>query len=119
MTPEKLRANLLALRERLSNQQQSIHRDSLASESARLTARAPNHMADQASDEQELDMIVSRLTASNETLREINEAILRLESGQYNVCEECGGEIGDRRLEVQPWANMCVSCKRKLEEERP
>ncbi len=118
MTPEKLRANLLALRDRLSTRQQSIQRDTLASDSARLTARAPSHMAEQASDEQELDMIVSRLTASTETLNEISEALERLDSGQYNICEECGKEIGDRRLEVQPWAKLCVSCKRKLEEEQ-
>ena len=118
MTPEKLKANLLALRERLSDQQQSIQRDALKSESGRFTARAPSHMAEQASDEQELDMMVSRLTASSETLGEINDAIDRLDAGHFNECEECHKEIGMRRLEVQPWAHLCVSCKRKLEEEQ-
>ncbi len=116
MTPEKLRKNLLALRERLTSQQQSIQRDALLSDSVRLTARAPINMAEQASDEQELDLIVSRLTASSETLAEINEALDRLAQGQYNVCEECQQEIGERRLEVQPWAKLCVKCKRKFEE---
>lgn len=118
MTPEKLRSNLLAIRERLSNQQASIHREALQSDSGRYAARAPINMAEQASDEQELDMLVSRLTASTETLVEINEALDRLDAGQYNVCEECKQEIGERRLEVQPWAKLCVKCKRKLEEEQ-
>lgn len=117
MTPEKLKNNLLALRERLSDQQQSIRRGALESDSGRFTARAPINLAEQASEEQELDMMVSRLTASSETLAEINDALDRLDAGQYNVCEECKGEIGDRRLEVQPWARLCVKCKRKLEEE--
>ncbi len=74
-------------------------------------------MAEQASDEQELDMMVSRLNASSETLAEIDDAIGRIDAGQFNVCEECRGEIGERRLAVQPWARLCVKCKRKLEEE--
>ena len=117
MTPEKLKQNLLALRDRLGSQQASIQRDALQSDSGRFTARAPSHMAEQASDEQELDMMVSRLTASSETLVEINEALERIDSGHFNECEECHKEIGLRRLTVQPWAKLCVSCKRKLEEE--
>lgn len=114
MTPEKLRKNLLAIRERLSEQQESIQRDALLDTDS---ARAPINMAEQASDEQELDLMVSRLTASSETLAEINEALDRLDTGLFNVCDECGKEIGVRRLTVQPWAKLCVDCKRKLEEE--
>lgn len=117
LTPEKLRNNLLAIRDRLTNQQASIQRDALNSESGRYTARAPINMAEQASEEQELDMMVSRINASSETLAEIDDALGRLESGHFNECEECRKEIGLRRLAVQPWARLCVSCKRKLEEE--
>lgn len=117
MTPEKLRKNLLALKDRLADQQQAIRRGALESDSGRFTARAPINLAEQASDEQELDMMASRLTASSETLNEIDEALDRLDAGLFNVCEECKGEIGDRRLEIQPWARLCVRCKRKLEEE--
>ena len=116
MTPEKLRKNLLALRDRLTDSQ-ATQRNSLTSDSGRFTARAPINMAEQASDEQELDMMVSRLNASSETLAEIDDAIGRIDAGQFNVCEECRGEIGERRLAVQPWARLCVKCKRKLEEE--
>ncbi len=116
MTAEQLRKNLLALRERLTTSQAS-QRDSLTSESGRFTARAPINMAEQASDEQELDMMVSRLNASSETLAEIDDAIGRIDAGQFNVCEECKSEIGERRLAVQPWARLCVKCKRKLEED--
>lgn len=116
LTPDKLKKNLLAIRERLTGTQASIQRDALNSESSRFTASI--NMAEQASDEQELDMMVSRLNASSETLGEINDALDRLETGHFNECEECHKEIGMRRLSVQPWARLCVSCKRKLEEER-
>lgn len=117
MTPEKLRANLLALRERLSTQRDSIHRGGLNSESGRYTSRTSINMAEHASDEQELDMMASRITASSETLGEIKDALEHLDAGHFNVCEECGKEIGLRRLEIQPWARLCVECKRRIEEE--
>ncbi|MCD8140182.1 MAG: TraR/DksA family transcriptional regulator [Planctomycetaceae bacterium] len=116
MTPEKFRSNLIALRDCLTNDQAST-RDTLKHESARLTARAPINMAEQASDSQELDMMVSRLNASSEALAEIDEALDRIDAGQFNVCEECKGEIGERRLTIQPWAKFCVKCQRKLEED--
>ena len=117
LTPEKLRRNLLALREYLIGQQQSIQRSALKSESGRFSARAPINMAESASDEQELDLMASRLTASSETLAEIDDALGRLDTGQFNVCEECHMEIGLRRLEIRPWSRLCIKCQRQLEEE--
>lgn len=115
MNPEKLRKNLVALRERLTSDQ-ATSRDNLKHESGRLTARAPINMAEQASEQQELDMMVSRINASSEALADIDEAIDRIDAGQFNVCEECKAEIGERRLVIQPWAKLCVKCQRKTEE---
>ena len=115
MTPERLRKNLLALRERLTSDQ-AASRDTLKHESGRFTARAPINMAEQASEQQELDMMVSRINASSEALADIDEAIDRIDAGQFNVCEECKQEIGERRLVIQPWAKLCVKCQRKMEE---
>ncbi len=116
MTPKQLRNNLLIIRDRLASLQQSAQRESLKSESQRLTARAPINMAENASEEQELDMIVSRLNSSTETLSQIDDALGWLDAGKFNVCAECGKEIGERRLRIQPWAMLCVDCQRKCEE---
>ena len=48
-------------------------------------------------------------------LREVDEALDRIESGTYGICEECGGPIGLKRLEVRPVAKYCVPCLTKLE----
>lgn len=117
MTPKTLRKNLDALRNRLTNSQAVIQREGLKSESGRFTARAPINMAEQASDEQALNMMVSRLNSSSETVALIDDAIRHLDAGKFNVCDECGKEIGDRRLTVQPWAILCVACQRKVEED--
>ena len=52
---------------------------------------------------------------------EIDRALAKLDDGGYGVCEACGCPIAEERLEVLPWATLCVSCKatgRVLEESR-
>lgn len=48
-------------------------------------------------------------------LQEVDEALDRIANGTYGICEECGGPIGLKRLEVRPVAKYCVPCKTKLE----
>jgi DnaK suppressor protein len=48
-------------------------------------------------------------------LKEVDEALDRIENGTYGICEECGGAIGLKRLEVRPVAKYCVPCLTKLE----
>jgi len=57
-------------------------------------------------------------------LRMINEALDRIESGDYGVCMGCEENIPDKRLTALPWARYCVPCQEKatveaLFEERP
>jgi DnaK suppressor protein len=56
----------------------------------------------------------------NERLRlqEVDEALDRIENGTYGICEECGGPISLKRLEVRPVAKYCVPCLTKLEKGR-
>lgn len=53
----------------------------------------------------------------NERLRlqEVDEALDRIATGTYGICEECGGPISLKRLEVRPVAKYCVPCLTKLE----
>jgi DnaK suppressor protein len=48
-------------------------------------------------------------------LREVDESLDRIENGSYGICEECGGPISLKRLEVRPVAKYCVPCLTKLE----
>ena len=48
-------------------------------------------------------------------LKEVDESLDRIENGTYGVCEECGGPISIKRLEVRPVAKYCVPCLTKLE----
>lgn len=44
-------------------------------------------------------------------LAKIREAIERIDEGSYGICEECGDEISDKRLEARPVTTQCIECK--------
>jgi RNA polymerase-binding transcription factor DksA len=48
-------------------------------------------------------------------LASIERAIARLEKGTFGVCQSCGKEIENARLEALPYAEQCIDCQRKLE----
>jgi RNA polymerase-binding transcription factor DksA len=48
-----------------------------------------------------------------ETLDEVENALQKLESGTYGICEGCGKEIPPARLEAMPAARFCIDCASK------
>ena len=58
----------------------------------------------------EIEALVNRLT---ESLREIEDALAKIDAGTYGTCESCGGTIGDSRLEAMPSARLCIRCASK------
>jgi DnaK suppressor protein len=48
-------------------------------------------------------------------LKEVDEALDRIKTSTYGICDECGEPIGLKRLEVKPVAKYCVPCKAKME----
>ena len=48
-------------------------------------------------------------------LSKINEALQKIEQGVYGECENCGEEIGLKRLEARPVAELCIDCKSEQE----
>ena len=51
----------------------------------------------------------------SETLIKVNDALRRLEQGDYGYCFECGEEIGEKRLRALPFAVRCKSCEERKE----
>jgi RNA polymerase-binding protein DksA len=52
---------------------------------------------------------------AEQVLSEIDAALKRIEDGTYGTCVNCGCEIPRERLEANPWASLCIDCKRKAE----
>ena len=55
------------------------------------------------------------LERDGDTLREINDALGRIESGTYGQCENCQELIFKERLKAVPHARYCIECQRKSE----
>lgn len=45
----------------------------------------------------------------------IQEALQRLDAGEYGICEECGEEISIERLKARPVTTLCIECKSSQE----
>jgi RNA polymerase-binding transcription factor DksA len=101
---------LLDLRERLLNQM-----GSLAKESAEEMASYSLHMADSGTDNFDRDFALSLLSADQDAIYEIEEALKRIEKGTYGVCELTGKSIPKARLDAIPWTRFTVEAQAQLE----
>ena len=48
-------------------------------------------------------------------LNKIEQALEKIADGVYGECEDCGDEIGTKRLEARPVAELCIDCKSEQE----
>lgn len=58
----------------------------------------------------ERGQLVAQIDRSKTRLVEIDAALIRVEAGTYGVCENCGAEIAEARLEALPAARLCIAC---------
>ena len=92
-----------------------IHK-TLKSGTDTLTIGEPSgDIYDQASSERDRELGLLLGDREREKLHAIDEALLRIDEGEYGVCEECEEEIPLGRLKAMPFARHCVRCKSDLE----
>ena len=63
------------------------------------------------------DLDFALLQMRVETLTRIDEALARIDGGQYGSCRTCGREIAERRLRALPFAVRCQACEERREHE--
>jgi DnaK suppressor protein len=61
------------------------------------------------------DIEFALIQMKSETLNKINDALRRLEQGDYGNCFECGEEIAEKRLRALPFAVRCKDCEEARE----
>ncbi|MEH6626785.1 MAG: RNA polymerase-binding protein DksA [Motiliproteus sp.] len=67
--------------------------------------------SDRASQEEEFSLELRTRDRERKLTKKINETLELLETDDYGYCDSCGIEIGVRRLEARPTANLCIDCK--------
>jgi RNA polymerase-binding transcription factor DksA len=100
-----IRATFLARREELLKRLDQIAADRRR-EGEPLSADAPDRAIQRENDE----VIDSIALASETQLREVTDALKRLDAGKYGLCKACGKEIDSARLAAAPYAEECRNC---------
>jgi RNA polymerase-binding protein DksA len=79
-----------------------------------LSSSSDNHMADTASETYDRELDEGLEEDAREQLRQVDEALARIEAGTYGTCRICGKQIPVERLEAVPWTTLCIDDARKL-----
>ncbi len=107
----KLRENLIRRRDAL---RRALTGDlSLLQE---LHQQKTGDMLDAAADTMQDELNSQLIEVESRELGAIEEAIARMEQGDYGDCEECGKPIPLTRLRAIPYATDCIGCRRKIEQ---
>ncbi|HUO08965.1 MAG TPA: hypothetical protein VM008_11730 [Phycisphaerae bacterium] len=75
----------------------------------------PIHMADVGTDNFEQEFTLGLIESERQTLREIQDALVRIEDGSYGICQGTNKAIPRVRLEAVPWAKYTIEYSRLLE----
>lgn len=105
----KIRTQLL---KRLSELEQATN--NIKEELIESAENQTNFLRDCLDHAKEQTEIGSRLEIYNRYLKEqngIHAAICRINNGKFGECMECGDEISEHRLTVQPSASLCIECQ--------
>jgi DnaK suppressor protein len=77
--------------------------------------RMPIHLADIAVDNSDRECELSLLESKEKTVRQLEDALDRIELGTYGRCEDCGERISKARLAAVPHATRCIKCASRIE----
>ena len=99
------RSVLEALKEELS---QDIDRTVQTMQDEATVFADPN---DRASQESDIALELRNRDRERKLIKKIEETIARIDADEYGFCNNCGVEIGLKRLEARPTATLCIDCK--------
>ncbi len=87
-------------------------------ESKEMESNVAQDLVDKAETSYTKEFLLSLSDGDREKLLLIDEALKRLEHGEFGVCQVCGKDIGMKRLEAIPWTPYCIDDQEKAEQER-
>lgn len=87
-------------------------------ESKEMESNVAQDLVDKAETSYTKEFLLSLSDAERSQLLMIDEALRRLPRDEFGICQQCGQEIGRKRLAAIPWAPLCINCQEKNEEEQ-
>ena len=73
--------------------------------------------ADRATAESDRAFTLRLRDRERKLIKKIQQALTRIEEGEFGLCVECGDDIGIARLKARPMTTLCINCKSKQEED--
>jgi DnaK suppressor protein len=100
----------------LENKAEEVRHSMSAQKAAQVVSRldTPSDEGDLSQHHHEEWIFLNRNTIDMKLLREIADALHRMDTGQYGVCPECEEPISAKRLDAVPWARYCVTCQERI-----
>ena len=74
-------------------------------------SEATQDPADMAANAYTKELLVSMSDNDRKLLNLVDEALERIEEGEYGKCAHCGNPLPERRLDAVPWARHCLPCQ--------
>lgn len=105
---------LLIKRAELIGDLSAIEAEALRSGSGNIS-HMPIHMADIGSDTYDQDFMLGLAESERKHLREIDDALQRIQERSYGVCQMTGKPIPKARLDAKPWAKYTIEAARLVE----
>jgi DnaK suppressor protein len=100
------RDKLLARRESLFSQ---VTEAEMSSRERDL--EATQDPADMAANAYTKELLISMSANDRVLLQLIDEALARVERGEFGECDNCGEPVSEKRLDAVPWARYCLKCQ--------
>jgi len=102
-----------AYRKMLESKAAEVRQSMSAQKAAQVVARldVPSDEGDLSQQHHEEWIFLNRNTIDMKLLREISDALDRIDHDTYGICMECEEEISIKRLDAVPWARYCVTCQ--------
>lgn len=111
--------------EEYMNDEQLLHfrkileawRDQIQEETTRTVAYMQDEAsnfpdpADRATQEEEFSLELRNRDRERKLMKKIEHTLKKIDTGDFGYCDSCGIEIGIRRLEARPTADLCIDCK--------
>jgi RNA polymerase-binding protein DksA len=111
---KKFKAILMAKRNEILGAVTSMEDEALKKDNSEFS-NMPTHLADLGTDNFDQEFTLGLMENERKLLREINDALNRIEEGAYGICQGSGKPIPKARLKAIPWTRYCVEYASMLE----
>jgi DnaK suppressor protein len=103
-------------RKLLEQKAEEVRNSMSAQKAAQVVSRldVPSDEGDLSQQHHEEWIFLNRNTIDTKLLREISDALVRIEHDTYGICMECEEPISGKRLDAVPWARYCVTCQEAI-----